>query len=151
MKQSSLCWDIYRFIFGRESVLAVSRMHWLLFSTLLLTVYSDLEELHELNIIYINLEHRVDRRNEFLNLFSSGDIFSSHKKPLLHRVPGVNGQNSSETLSFLSCELKSIAGLAEGEEDLDVWDGSSRRPHPSTMSSMWRGALGCSLAHLLAA
>lgn len=101
------------------------------------------DDLKKVHVIYINLDHKVERRENFLRQYSE---LSDN----LHRVKGIYGANDTEILQFLHVDLSLIPGLAEVPPGEPEWDGKSKRPQWNT-GPMWRGAIGCTLAHLRAA
>ena len=102
-------------------------------------------ELYGLPIFFINLDHKHRRRSDFLDIFGKFNVSGS-----LQRVRGINGADDADLAAHLDCHLSELPGLAETAPGEPPWDAVTRRPQWTT-GPMWRGAVGCALAHLSAA
>lgn len=102
-------------------------------------------ELYGLPMLFINLDHKLNRRSGFLEEFGRYNRSGS-----LSRVRGINGADDADIAAHLDCPLSSLPGLAETAPGEPPWDAVTKRPQWTT-GPMWRGAVGCALAHLSAA
>jgi GR25 family glycosyltransferase involved in LPS biosynthesis len=107
------------------------------------------DELYSMDIMYINLDNKTQRRHDFLAAFEK---YCSKERSTgsLHRIRGVNGSDADELDKYLDCDIATLPGLVELAPGEKEWDTVSKRPQWST-GPMWRGAIGCALAHLSAA
>eukprot|EP01041_Mallomonas_annulata_P013237 gene13237-28002_t len=103
--------------------------------------YPDMEDALQIPILFINLDHAIERKEQFLKRFGCLNIT---------RIPGILGRNLTEISKWMSNPISTTPSIAESSEGEKEWDGLSQRNPPKILSSEFLGALGCILAHLRA-
>lgn len=96
-----------------------------------------------ISLLYINMDHAVDRNRRFLSMFGC-------LNPI--RISGVDAKDPKNIKKYLSLGMKNVPGVAENDEGEPVWNGKDRRILKNeNINDFVYGVLGCTLSHLLAA
>lgn len=102
-----------------------------------------LVHLNNIPTYYINLDSAEHRRDQFLSLFTC-----IHHQ--LHRISGVNGSDPDDVQKYLLNDVHTLPGVIDSLPN-GLWDGIQHVPQVESYNKIFRGSLGCTLAHLKAA